>query len=194
MRPCLSMRAMQTRPVSADVLSGCVLSGQDGAAAESVPSPLPRLTAPHCPALPADSALLTGQHGSARVSCGKSKNPGIHEGETWRISLREEHSRPSFLSFEISIFNISRCFFFFFCHFITVNSFLDLSLLTNTANKECDYIEEKRQDFRDFYTPFPADAKTRRVHRRVRAHTPPDLLCERLRHLVPAAWALAPST
>lgn len=39
------------------------------------------LTVPHCPSLPAGSALLTGQHGNPRVSCGKSKNPGIHEGE-----------------------------------------------------------------------------------------------------------------
>lgn len=56
------------------------------------------------------------------------------------ISPREEYSRPSFLSFEISIFNVSRCIFFvflfIFCHFITVNSFLDLSLLTFSVNKE----------------------------------------------------------
>lgn len=119
-------RKTKKRPKLADVLCGCVYSGWAAAETHLLPLPLPlprhpathpppspRLTVPHCPSLPADSALLTGQHGNPRVSCGKSKNPEIHEGEITEGGgggggRGGVHSRRSFLYFQISFLNISQ--------------------------------------------------------------------------------------
>lgn len=99
----------------------------------------------------------------------KEKPRGCHQGRNTAGRLFCL-LRPAFLTFHGAL-----VFLGVFFHFITVNSFLNLSLLTFSVNKKRS--AERSVSDTGFYTPFPVDTEAR-VHWRVRAHTPLDLLCQ----------------